>query len=80
MEEQYLRLIQILPIGRHFLVQIEPVLVFIGAVLLRKGVCLRLAVVILHQEARHLVVRPGGIMLVDSVLGYTRTPGLLHPS
>ena len=64
----------------NILVQIEPVLVFSGAVLLREGVCLRFAVVILHQEARHFVVRPGGIMIVDSILGYIRTPGLLHPS
>ena len=78
-EEEDLGLVEVLPVGRHLVVEVEAVLVLRRTSGLREPVGLQLAVVVLHEEPGHGVVGAGGVVLVDAVVGNVGTPGLQHP-
>ena len=78
MENEDLCLVQVLPVRGHFVLEVEAIPVLIRTVL-RELAGVDHAVVILHKEAGHLVVRPSPEVTVDPVVGDVWRPGLDHP-
>ena len=73
-----LSLVQVGPVGRHLIIEVETFLVLVRTVL-GELVGLHLAVLVLHQEAGHGMVGPGAEVLVDPVVGDVGTAGFQHP-
>ena len=77
-EYEDLGLVQVLPVRRHLVPEVEAIPVLVGTVL-GELATVHPAVLGLHQEPAHLVVRSRPEVTVDSVVGDVGSPGLDHP-